>query len=317
LSVTLEDIQAAAARIAPYIHHTPLLQSAALSALAGCDLRLKGEHLQRSGSFKLRGALNRLLLLSEEERARGVVAFSSGNHAQGVALAARLLEMRATIVMPADAPPVKLEATRGYGAEVVLYDRFREDRDAIARGIAEARGAVLVPPFDDPRIIAGQGTIGLEVAEAWPELEVALVPVGGGGLISGIAVALKGLIPGVRVIGVEPAMADDARQSLEAGTIVRIPQPQTIADGVATTSIGRYTFPIMRRLLEGIVTVPEEDILRALELILTRSKQVVEPTGALSTAAALFGHAEVRGKRVMSLLCGGNLDLRVLERLRG
>ncbi|WP_043098415.1 threonine ammonia-lyase [Kallotenue papyrolyticum] len=315
LPVTLDDIRAAAARIAPYVHRTPLLESATLKRMTGADLRLKAEHLQRSGSFKLRGALNKLLTLSEEQRCRGVVAFSSGNHAQGVALAARLTGTRATIVMPADAPRVKLEATRGYGAEIVLYDRQREDREAIARRIAAEREAVIVPPFDDPLIIAGQGTIGLEVAEDWPEIEIALVPVGGGGLISGIAIALKALRPEVRVIGVEPAVADDARQSLERGHIVRIPQPQTIADGVATQAIGRYPFAIMRRLVERIVTVSEAEILQALELILTRTKQVVEPTGALTTAAALSACLDLRDRKVMSLLCGGNLDLRVLQRL--
>lgn len=315
LPVTLDDIRAAAARIAPYIHRTPLLESATLKRMTGADLRLKAEHLQRSGSFKLRGALNKLLTLSDDQRRRGVVAFSSGNHAQGVALAARLTGTRATIVMPADAPRVKLEATRGYGAEVVLYDRQREDREAIARRIAAEREAVIVPPFDDPLIIAGQGTIGLEVAEDWPEIEIALVPVGGGGLISGVATALKALRPAVRIIGVEPAVADDARQSLERGHIVRIPQPQTIADGVATQAIGQYPFAIMRRLVERIVTVSEAEILQALEVILTRTKQVVEPTGALTTAAALSGRLDLRERKVMSLLCGGNLDLRVLQRL--
>lgn len=315
LPVTIDDVRAAAERIAPYIHHTPLLSSAALSTLAGCDLRLKAEHMQRSGSFKLRGALNRLLVLSEAERKRGVVAFSSGNHAQGVALAARLTGSHATIVMPSDAPRVKLEATRGYGAEVVLYDRQREDREAIARGIAEQRDAVLVPPFDDPLVIAGQGTVGLELVEDWPELELALIPIGGGGLISGIATAIKALLPHAQVIGVEPSIADDARRSLEAGEIVRIAVPPTIADGVATTAIGRYPFAIMRELVDEIVTVDEDEILRALELIMTRAKQVVEPTGALAPAAALFGKLDVSGRKVASLLCGGNIDLRVLQRL--
>lgn len=315
LPVTIDDVRAAAERIAPYIHHTPLLSSAALSAMAGCDLRLKAEHLQRSGSFKLRGALNKLLSLSEAERERGVVAFSSGNHAQGVALAARLTGSHATIVMPSDAPAVKLEATRGYGAEVVLYDRQREDREAIARGLAEQRDAVLVPPFDDPLVIAGQGTVGLELVEDWPELEVALIPIGGGGLISGIATALKALLPHVQVIGVEPSIADDARRSLQAGEIVRIAVPPTIADGVATMAIGRYPFAIMRELVDDIVTVSEDEILRALELIMTRAKQVVEPTGALAPAVALFGKLDLQGRNVMALLCGGNIDLRVLQRL--
>lgn len=315
LPVTIDDVRAAAERIAPYIHHTPLLSSTALSTMAACDLRLKAEHMQRSGSFKLRGALNKLLSLSEAERKRGVVAFSSGNHAQGVALAARLTGSHATIVMPSDAPGVKLEATRSYGAEVVLYDRQREDREAIARSIAEQRDAVLVPPFDDPQVIAGQGTVGLELAQDWPELEVALIPIGGGGLISGMATALKALRPHVQVIGVEPSIADDARRSLQAGEIVRIAVPTTVADGVATPAVGRYPFAIMRELVDDIVTVSEDEILGALELIMTRAKQVVEPTGALAPAVALFGKLDLRGRNVMALLCGGNIDLRVLQRL--
>lgn len=315
LPVTIDDVRVAAERIAPYIHHTPLMKSAALSTMTGADLRLKAEHLQRSGSFKLRGALNKLLALSEAERRNGVVAFSSGNHAQGVALAARLTGTHATIVMPSDAPQVKLEATTNYGADVVLYNRLAEDREAIARQLAEERGAVLVPPFDDPLVIAGQGTLGLEMAEAWPELEMVLIPIGGGGLIAGIATALKVQLPHVQVIGVEPEVADDARRSLESGTIVRIDVPRTVADGVATPAVGKYPFAIMRVLLDSIVTVSEDEIMRALELVMTRTKQVVEPTGVLSTAAALFGKVDVRGRKVVSLLCGGNIDLRVLQRL--
>jgi threonine ammonia-lyase medium form len=315
LPVTIEDIRIAAERIAPYIHRTPLLTSAALNRMTGADFRLKGEHLQRSGSFKLRGALNKLLSLTEDERRHGVVAFSSGNHAQGVALAAKLIGIRATIVMPSDAPTVKLEATRDYGATIVLYDRQREDREAIARRIAKEQGAVVVPPFDDPHVIAGQGTVGLEIAEEWPEVEVALIPIGGGGLISGIATALKALRPEIEVIGVEPAIADDARQSLAQGEIVRIAVPPTIADGVATTAIGQLPFAIMRQLVDQIVTVSEDEIVHALKIVLTRTKQVVEPTGALSTAAALADKVDVGGRKVVSLLCGGNLDLQVLQRL--
>ena len=314
-AVSVDDIAAAARRIAPYIHRTPLLTCRTLSEQAGCELFLKGEHLQRSGSFKLRGALNRLLCLGPAERKRGVVAFSSGNHAQGVALAGQLLGIPTTIVMPSDAPPVKLAATRGYGAEVILYDRVTQDREAIARALGDERGATLVPPFDDPLVIAGQGTIGLELVEQQPDAELALVAVGGGGLISGIATVLRALRPELTVLGVEPALASDAQQSLKSGHIVRIAQPKTIADGVATQAIGKHTFPIMRELLGGIVTVPEVDIARAFTLILTRAKQVIEPTGALSTAAALFGHAPVRGRRVVSVLCGGNLDLAILPQL--
>lgn len=315
LPITFGDVQKAALRIAPYVHRTPIFSSRTLNELAGCELFLKGEHLQRGGSFKVRGALNRLLSLDEEARRRGVVAFSSGNHAQGVALAGRLLSIAATIVMPSDAPTVKLAATRGYGAEIVLYDRRSEDREAIARRLCEERGATLVPPFDDPYIIAGQGTVGLELDEQLPDADVALIPVGGGGLIGGIATALKAKNPRIRIFGVEPAVADDARQSLRAGQIVRIAQPTTIADGVATQAVGKLTFPILSRLVDDIVTVEESEILRALSLIVSRTKQVVEPTGALTTAAALSGRLPLHGKRVISILCGGNLDLSLLAGL--
>lgn len=316
LSVSIEDVRAAAARIAPYVHVTPLLASRTLAEAARCELRLKGEHLQRGGSFKIRGALNRMLCLAPRERERGVVAFSSGNHAQGVALGAQLLGIKATIVMPSDAPSVKLAATRRYGAEVILYDRQREDREAIAQALCDERRATLIPPFDDPLVIAGQGTIGLELLDAWPELEVALIPVGGGGLISGIAIALKAARKEIRIIGIEPEGADDARQSLAQGTIVRIAPPKTLADGVATQALGRHTFPILRALIDDIVTVREEEILPALELVLTRTKQVIEPTAALSIACALGGRLahKLCGRKVVALLCGGNLDLGLLGR---
>ena len=312
-ALTLADIRAAAVRIGNDAHRTPLLTSRALSGAVGAEVRCKGEHLQRSGSFKIRGALNRLRRLDPAERAGGVVAFSSGNHAQGVALAAATLGIRATIVMPGDAPPVKLAATRGYGAEIVIYDRYLEDRESVARRVLDERGGVLVPPFDDLDVIAGQGTVGLEVAQEWPEVEVAVIPVGGGGLISGMAVALRALVPGIRIVGVEPATADDCRQSIEAGRIISIPQPRTIADGVATTSVGRLTFPIIQSHVDQIVTVTEEEIASGLEFVLTRMKQVVEPTGALTTAALLSGRVPgVAGRNVLSVFCGGNLDLAVL-----
>jgi threo-3-hydroxy-L-aspartate ammonia-lyase len=312
MSVTLQDIEAAAARLEPYIHHTPLLESATLSRMAGRELRLKAEHLQRGGSFKLRGALNKLLSLDVAQRQQGVVAFSSGNHAQGVALGARILGLPATIVMPSDAPPVKIAATREYGASVVVYDRQTEDREAIARRISDEHGLTLIPPFDDPAIIAGQGTIGLEIARQWPEVENVLVPISGGGLISGIAVALKALLPGVRVIGVEPAVADDARRSLHAGTIVRISVPRTVADGLGAPAIGRLPFAIMRDLVDDIVSVEEDEIMRAVETVLTRAKQVVEPSGAASIAAALERRAPLAGSRVVAIASGGNLALSTL-----
>ena len=314
MNVSIDDIRAAADRLQPYLHLTPLVASATLSAMAGCELRLKAEYLQRGGSFKARGALNKLLLLDDAARARGVVAFSSGNHAQGVALGARLLGIPAMIVMPADAPPVKVAATRGYGAEVVLYDRQREDRETIARRLADERGLTIVPPFDDAAIIAGQGTIGIELAAQWPALEAVLVPISGGGLISGIATAIKALVPGVRVIGVEPAVADDARQSLASGTIVRIGVPATVADGLGAGAIGQIPFGIMRRLVDEVVTVEEDAIMHAVELLLTRTKQVVEPSGAVTVAAALGGGLQLEGRRVVAVASGGNLDLQVLCR---
>lgn len=314
MSVTIDDIRAAAERLRPYLHQTPLITSATLSTMAGCDLRIKAEYLQRGGSFKARGALNKLLLLEDDARRRGVVAFSSGNHAQGVALGAQMLDIPATIVMPSDAPPVKVAATRGYGAEVVLYDRQREDREAIARRLADERGLTLVPPFDDAAIVAGQGTIGLELVAQWPELDVVLVPISGGGLISGVATAIKALKPAVRVVGVEPAVADDARRSLLSGAIVRIGVPATVADGLGAGAIGQIPFEIMRRLVDEIVTVGEDAIMRAVELLMIRTKQVVEPSGAVTIAAALDGGIDLAHRRAVAIASGGNIDLQVLTR---
>ena len=315
LSVTVADIEAAAERIRGHVHRTPLLTCHALDVAVGARVHAKAEHLQRSGSFKIRGALNRLLQLTEDERSRGVVAFSSGNHAQGVALAARIVGIDATIVMPLDAPRVKKDATRAYGARIVEYDRLTQDREAIAVEVAAERGSVVVPPFNDDRVIAGQGTVGLEIAADLPDIDVALVPVGGGGLMAGVAIALKALRPGMRVIGVEPASADDARQSLAAGRIMTIEQPVTLADGVATRAVGSRTFPIMQALVDEIVTVDEAEILDAMRFVMTRMKQVVEPTGALTTAALLSGRVDVAGCAVMTLFCGGNVDPDLLVNL--
>lgn len=310
LPVSSAEVDLAAARIEGRVHRTPLLTSSTLDELVGAVVRAKAEHLQRTGSFKIRGALNRILQLSAEQAGCGVVAFSSGNHAQAVALAARLSGVRATIVMPGDAPAVKVAATRGYGATVVEYDRANEDRVAIATAIAERQGSVLIPPFNDVQVIAGQGTVGREVFEQWPEVDVAVIPVGGGGLLSGMAVALRSRNPRIRIIGVEPEVADDARQSLVAGCIVTIGQPQTIADGVATTALGTLTFPILQALVDEIVTVSEDHIRDAVRFIATRMKQVVEPTGALTTAA-LLNHrvADIAGRNVLTVFCGGNADI--------
>lgn len=314
MPLTFDDIASATKRLAPYIHETPLVHTSTLSAMCDCDLRIKAEYLQRAGSFKIRGALNKLLSLDDQQRMRGVVAFSSGNHAQGVALGARLLNIPATIVMPADAPPVKIAATRGYGAEIVFYNRHTDDREAIARNIATEQGLAIVPPFDDPAIIAGQGTAGIEIAQQWPEVEVVLVPISGGGLISGIALALKTLIPSVRIIGVEPAVADDARRSLLTGEIVHIDVPATVADGLGAVALGKLPFNLIRQYVDEIVTVAEDEIMGAVELIFTRVKQVVEPSGAVTVAAALNHKRDLAGKRVVAVASGGNIDLNVLCR---
>ena len=316
VSIDVNDVVEAAQRLGTDVHHTPLLSSATLTARVGArELRVKGEHLQRSGSFKIRGALNAIRRLGPAERAAGVVAFSSGNHAQGVALAARIEGLRATIVMPSDAPKVKIEATRGYGASIVFYDRTTEDREMVAAQIVGQHGATLIPPFDHRDVIAGQGTVGLEAVGDWPDIDVAVVPVGGGGLGAGMALALHDARPQMAIWGVEPEAADDGRRSLAAGEIVRIAQPSTIADGVATTALGHLTFPVLQKHLSGIVTVTEAEILYALGFILTRMKQVVEPTGALTTAALLAGKIDVGGQRVLTVFCGGNLDLDVLMKV--
>lgn len=315
LAIGIADVEAAAARIDGLVHRTPLLSSSTIDAAVGATVRAKSEHLQRSGSFKIRGALNRLLQLSPEQAARGVVAYSSGNHAQGVALAGRLTGIDATIVMPADAPAVKKAATAAYGARIVEYDRYTEDRMAVAEMVAAERGSVIVPPFNDPAVMAGQGSCGLEIAQDWPDVDVAVIPVGGGGLAAGMATALRARVPGIRIVGVEPAVADDARRSLEAGHVVTIDQPRTIADGVATTALGSLTFPVLCALIDEIVTVTEDEILEALHAITTRMKQVVEPTGALTTAALLTGKvAGIAGRRVVTVFCGGNTDLATVAR---
>lgn len=306
---TLTDVQAAADRLGDLVHRTPLLSSSTLDAAVGATVRAKSEHLQRTGSFKIRGALNRVLQLTADQATRGVVAFSSGNHAQAVALAGRLCGVAVTIVMPSDAPAVKKAATIGYGATVVEYDRMTQDRVAIATSIAQRQGSVLIPPFNDAYVIAGQGTVGLEVAQDWPSIEVAVIPVGGGGMISGMALALKSLIPGIRVVGVEPEVADDARQSLATGRIITIPQPHTIADGVATPAVGTLTFPMIQAYVDDIVTVSEDEIRSTVAFIAQRMKQVVEPTGALTTAALLYGRVPgISGRNVLTVLCGGNAD---------
>jgi len=298
--VTFEDVLAAAERLRGVAHRTPVMTSRTLDARTGARAFLKCENLQRMGAFKFRGAYNRIAQLSAAERARGVVAFSSGNHAQGVALAAQLLGVPATIVMPSDAPRSKVAATLGYGAEVVVYDRHTMNRGAIAADIAAERGATLVPPYDDPAIIAGQGTAVLELLEDVPDIDVLLVCTGGGGLLAGSAVAAVAKRPQIEIYGVEPEAGDDFAQSFARGERVEIAVPDTIADGQMTTSPGELTFPIVKRLCAGILTVSDDDLRVALRFAFERLKLVL---------AALFGGAIFApGRRVGVTLSGGNID---------
>ena len=310
LSVSLADVRAARERIAGRVHCTPVLTSRQLDALADCRIFFKCELFQRGGAFKARGAFSRLTLLSPAERAGGVVAFSSGNHAQAVALAARELGMRATIVMPADAPAQKVAATRGYGARVVSYDRAVGDREEIARRIVDEEGAVLVPPFDDDAVIAGQGTLALELHDEVPDLDAVVAPCGGGGLLSGIAVAGRGVRPGLRVFGVEPEAGDDMKRSLAAGEPVSVPLPATIADALMTMRPAERTLAIVRALAEDVLTVSDLELRRAMALLASRLKLVVEPGGTAGLAALLHGKVPaVAGQRVGVVLSGGNVDL--------
>jgi threo-3-hydroxy-L-aspartate ammonia-lyase len=310
----LPEVEAAAARIAGRVHRTPVVRSRLLDAELGCQVLAKAEHLQRTGSFKARGATSAVLALDPAVRARGVVAVSSGNHAQAVAMAAAAAGAPAVVVMPADSNPAKLAATRAYGAEVVSEGVTHERRDAAVLALAAERGLHLVHPYDDPHVMAGQGTAALELLEqAGQELDAVVVPVGGGGLIAGTAAAVKGSAPRTRVVGVEPAAADDARRSLAEGRRVRLPAaPVTLADGVRALTPGERTFAVMRRLVDEIVTVTEEELVAALALLWSRTKQLVEPSGALPVAALLSG--AVRARRAGVVLSGGNVDADALAR---
>jgi threonine dehydratase len=292
-----------------------VLTSGHLDDLAGATLHLKAEHLQRVGAFKFRGAYNAVAALPDEVRARGVVAFSSGNHAQAIAAAAALLGVPSTIVMPTDAPTVKLDATRGYGAEVVLYDRYREDREAIGRHLADERGATVVPPFDHPDVMAGQGTVALELLEDVADLDVLVAPIGGGGLLSGCAVAARSLRPDLEVVGVEPAGRRAARAALDRGEVVEVPVPRTLLDGQQTTTIGHGPLAVLRRLEVQVVGVEDAEVVAAVRLLAVRTKQVVEPSGAAGLAAVLAGRVPTAGRRVGVVLSGGNVAPDRLARL--
>jgi threonine dehydratase len=306
---TFEDVTAAAKRLQGVAHRTPVLESSTANALTGARLYFKCENLQRMGAFKFRGAYNALSRLPEAQRARGVLAFSSGNHAQAIALSARLLDMPALIVMPEDAPAAKMAATREYGAQVVTYNRFTEDREAISRKLAEERGMVLIPPFDHPDVMAGQGTAALELFQEVPRLDYLFVCLGGGGLLSGSLLAAKALAPQCHVIGVEPEAGNDVQQSLRAGHIVQISTPHTIADGAQTQAPGQYTFPIIQRDVSEVVTVSDKDLVQAMRFFAERMKIVVEPTGALAFAGARSGAVDIHGAHVGIIISGGNVDM--------
>ena len=310
MMLTFADIEAAAARLKGVAHRTPVITSRTLDALIGAKVYLKAENLQRMGAFKFRGGYNAVSALGEEGRARGVVAFSSGNHAQAVALAAQLHGCAATIVMPSDAPASKLAATRGYGAEVITYDRYTEDRAAVARQVVESRGAALIPPFDYYPVMAGQGTTAIELIEDAPEpLDALIVCTGGGGFVSGCAVAATHLSPGIEVFASEPELGNDIKQSLAAGHIVTIDVPRTICDGQQTRSCGTLTFPIMQALLAGVLTAPDPVVVQMMRFLFERLKLVVEPSGA-NALASLFHHRDqFTGKRVGVTLSGGNVSV--------
>jgi threonine dehydratase len=310
--VTFNDVLAAARVLQGNAHRTPVLSSRTIDERTGARVFFKCENLQRGGAFKFRGAYNALSHLSPEAKRKGVVAYSSGNHAQAVALAGRLLGVPAIIVMPADAPKVKVDATRGYGAEIVLYDRASEDREAIAARLQRDRGVTLVPPFDHPHIVAGQGTAALELIEETGPLDVLLVPCGGGGLVSGCAIAAHGLAPDTRVIAVETAAGDDVQRSFRSGTIQRVDNPDTIADGARTSAPGAITFPLIMRHLADVLTVDDRELMRTMWTLWERMKIIVEPTGALGAAALLERKVDAKGLRVGVVISGGNADVKQL-----
>lgn len=309
LPVGFTDVEAAAALLRDVAHRTPVASSRTLNERSGAELFFKCENLQRGGAFKFRGAFNAISQLTQEQRRQGVLTFSSGNHGQAVALVCRLLGVRAVVVMPSDAPRVKVEAVRGYGAEVVQYDRTEEERESLGRRLAEERGLTIVPPYDNPHIVAGQGTCALELFEDVGPLDMLLVPVGGGGLISGCAIAAKALAPRCAVVGVEPEAGDDGARSFRSGRLERVENPQTIADGARVNSLGELNFAIIRACVEDMRTVSDEALVRTMRLLLERMKLLVEPTGCLGAAAALEGGLDVKGKRVGVILSGGNVDL--------
>ena len=309
LPITFEDVAAAHERLRGVAHRTPVLTSTTANERTGAQIFFKCENFQRMGAFKFRGAYNAIAQFTPEQKAGGVITFSSGNHAQAIALSARLLGVKAVIVMPYDAPAVKVEATRGYGGEVVFYDRYTEDREALGARLAAERGLTLIPPYDHAHVMAGQGTAAKELFEEAGELDLLLTPLGGGGLLSGCATAAHALAPACTVVGVEPEAGNDGQRSLQSGQIVHIDTPKTLADGAQTQHLGNLTFEVIRERVSQIVTVSDAELVETMKFFASRMKLVVEPTGCLAAAAVLHGKVDVRGKRVGVLISGGNVDL--------
>ncbi|PRH88138.1 threo-3-hydroxy-L-aspartate ammonia-lyase [Labrys okinawensis] len=303
------DVAAAAERIRGQAHRTPVMTSRSFDEELGAQVFFKCENLQRMGAFKFRGAFNALSRFDDEQKRRGVVTFSSGNHAQAIALAARILGIPATIIMPHDAPKAKAEATRGYGGRIIFYDRYTEDREVIGRNLSHEQGLTLIPPYDHPDVLCGQGTAAKELFEEVGELDAFFVCLGGGGLLAGSALATRALSPNCRLYGVEPEAGNDGQQSFRAGRIVRIDTPRTIADGAQTQYLGSHTFPIIKRDVDDILTVSDAELVECMRFAATRMKLVIEPTGCLGFAAARAMKAELAGKRVGVLISGGNVDL--------
>lgn len=306
---SFDDVAKAAQRLKGLAQRTPVLRSSTADAQCNAQFFFKCENLQRTGAFKFRGAFNTLAQFTEAQRRHGVLAFSAGNHAQAIALSARLLDIPATVVMPEDAPASKMAATRSYGAQVVTYDRYTEDREAISRKLAQERGMTLVPPFDHLEVIAGQGTAAMELFEDVPHLDLLFVCVGGGGLLAGSILAAEALAPGCRLVGVEPEAGNDGQQSVKAGHIVHIPTPRTIADGAQSQALGQLTFPIIAKGVHAMVTASDLQLVETLQFFAERMKIVVEPTGALAFAGARHGGIDLQGARVGILISGGNLDM--------
>ena len=306
---TFDDVAAAARRIDGHAHRTPALTSRTIDDECGAEVFFKCENFQRMGAFKFRGAFNALSCFDTEQRRAGVVAFSSGNHAQAIALSARILGIPATIVMPRDAPTIKVEATRGYGGEIVFYDRYTEDREAIGRRLADEQGLTLIPPYDHPHVIAGQGTAAMELIDEVGALDSLYVCMGGGGLIAGSALAVCALSPQTKVYGVEPEAGNDGQQSFRRGEIVHIDTPNTIADGAQTQHLGNYTFEIIRRDVDDVLTVSDDQLIDGMRFFASRMKMIVEPTGCLAFAAVRRRGRALAGKRVGVIVSGGNVDL--------